>query len=59
MFAEAMVVSFLDEMDSKMEAVRHQYAADHDRPGEWTGRNPALKRELLKPPKEKGNRLIR
>jgi 3'-5' exoribonuclease len=50
MFAEAMVVSFLDEMDSKMEAVRHQYAADLNRPGEWTGRNPALKRELLKPP---------
>jgi 3'-5' exoribonuclease len=51
MFAEAMVVSFLDEMDSKMEAVRAQYAADHDRPGDWTARNPALKRELLKPPK--------
>jgi 3'-5' exoribonuclease len=49
MFAEAMVVSFLDEMDSKMEAVRAQYAADKDRPGEWTARNPALKRELLKP----------
>jgi 3'-5' exoribonuclease len=51
MFAEAMVVSFLDEMDSKMEAVRAQYATDKDRPGDWTGRNPALKRELLKPPK--------
>ena len=51
MFAEAMVVSFLDEIDSKMEAVRAQYAADKDRPGDWTGRNPALKRELLKPPK--------
>jgi 3'-5' exoribonuclease len=51
MFAEAMVVSFLDEMDSKMEVVRAQYAADKDRPGDWTGRNPALKRELLKPPK--------
>jgi len=51
MFAEAMVVSLLDEMDSKMEAVRAQYAADQDRPGDFTGRNPALKRELLKPPK--------
>jgi hypothetical protein len=51
MFAEAMVVSFLDEMDSKMEAVRAQYAADKDRPGDWTARNPALRRELLKPPK--------
>jgi 3'-5' exoribonuclease len=53
MFAEAMVVSFLDEMDSKLEAVRQQYATDRDRPGNWTSRNPALKRELLKPPKEK------
>ncbi len=51
MFAEAMVVSFLDEMDSKLEAVREQYATDRDRPGDWTSRNPALKRELLKPPK--------
>jgi 3'-5' exoribonuclease len=51
LFAEAMVVSFLDEMDSKLEAVRQQYATDRDRPGDWTSRNPALKRELLKPPK--------
>jgi 3'-5' exoribonuclease len=54
MFAEAMVVSFLDDMDSKLEAVRAQYAADQDRPGDWTSRNPALKRELLKPPKNEG-----
>jgi 3'-5' exoribonuclease len=54
MFAEAMVVSFLDEMDSKMEAVRKQYETDRDRPGDWTSRNPALKRELLKPPKQQG-----
>jgi 3'-5' exoribonuclease len=54
MFAEALVVSFLDEMDAKLEAVRQQYATDRDRPGDWTGRNPALKRELLKPPKNQG-----
>jgi 3'-5' exoribonuclease len=51
MFAEAMVVSFLDEMDSKLEAARQQYATDQARPGDWTARNPALKRELLKPAK--------
>jgi 3'-5' exoribonuclease len=51
MFAEALVVNFLDEMDSKLEAVRAQYAADLDRPGDWTSRSPVLKRELLKPPK--------
>jgi 3'-5' exoribonuclease len=54
MFAEALVVNFLDDMDSKLEAVREQYAADQDRPGDWTSRNPALKRELLKPPKQQG-----
>jgi 3'-5' exoribonuclease len=54
MFAEALVVNFLDEMDSKLEAVRAQYATDHDRPGDWTGRSPVLKRELLKPPKGQG-----
>ena len=51
MFAEALVVNFLDEMDSKLEAVRAQYAAEKERPGDLTSRNPVLKRELLKPPK--------
>ncbi len=52
MFAEALVVHYLDDMDSKLEAMRHQYALDCNRPGDWTSRNPALKRELYKPPRE-------
>ena len=48
MFPEALLVHFLDEIDSKLEAMRSQYATDQDRPGDWTARNPALKRELLK-----------
>ena len=48
MFPEALVVHFLDEIDSKLEAMRAQYASDQDRPGDWTARNPALRRELLK-----------
>jgi 3'-5' exoribonuclease len=48
MFPEALLVHFLDEIDSKIEAMRAQYAADQDRPGDWTARNPALRRELLK-----------
>jgi 3'-5' exoribonuclease len=48
MFPEALVVHFLDEIDSKLEAMRAQYASEPDRPGEWTARNPALRRELLK-----------
>ncbi|HTS70564.1 MAG TPA: HD domain-containing protein [Terriglobia bacterium] len=50
LFAEALVVHYLDDLDSKLEAMRQQYAAEQDRPGDWTSRNPALKRELLKPP---------
>jgi len=49
MFPEALVVHYLDDLDSKLEAMRAQYAADKDRAGEWTARSPALKRELLKP----------
>jgi 3'-5' exoribonuclease len=48
MFPEALLVHFLDEIDSKLDAMRVQYATDQDRPGDWTARNPALKRELLK-----------
>jgi len=55
MFAEALVVHYLDDLDSKLEAAREQYAADQNRPGNWTSRSPALKRELLKPPKEAGH----
>jgi hypothetical protein len=41
-------VHYLDDLDSKLEAMRAQYATDQDRPGDWTARNPALRRELLK-----------
>ena len=49
MFPEALVVHYLDNLDSKLESMRAQYAADKDRAGDFTARNPALKRELLKP----------
>jgi 3'-5' exoribonuclease len=48
MFPEALLLHFLDEIDSKLEAMRAQYATDQDRPGDWTARNPVLRRELLK-----------
>ena len=50
MFPEALVVHYLDDMDSKLESVRAQFVTDKDRAGEWTSRNRALGRELLKPP---------
>lgn len=48
MFPEALVVHYLDDLDSKLEAMRAQYEADQSQPGEWTSRNRALGRELLK-----------
>lgn len=49
LFPEALVVHYLDDMDSKLASMRAQYAADQDRPGDFTSRNRALGRELLKP----------
>ncbi|MEJ2006970.1 MAG: OB-fold nucleic acid binding domain-containing protein [Acidobacteriota bacterium] len=49
MFMEALAVNYLDDLDSKLEAMRQQYETDKDRPGNWTARNRALGRELLKP----------
>jgi 3'-5' exoribonuclease len=48
MFPEALVVHYLDDLDSKLASMRAQYETDQARPGDWTARNPALKRELLK-----------
>ncbi len=52
MFPEALVVHYLDDLDSKLESMRAQYAADKDRAGDWTARNRALGRELLKDRKQ-------
>lgn len=48
LFPEALVVHYLDDLDSKLESMRAQYEADGRRPGDWTSRNRALGRELLK-----------
>ena len=48
MFPEALVVHYLDNLDSKLQSMRAQYQTDKSRPGDFTARNPALKRELLK-----------
>jgi 3'-5' exoribonuclease len=49
MFPEALLVHYLDDMDSKLESMRAQFVTDKDRAGDWTARNRALGRELLKP----------
>ena len=49
MFMEALAVNYLDDLDSKLEAMREQYETDKDRPGDFTARSRPLGRELLKP----------
>lgn len=49
MFPEALVLHALDELDSKIESMRAQFELEKDLAGEWTNRNPALGRRLLKP----------
>ena len=55
-FPEALVVHYLDDMDSKLESIRAQYEADAEREGDFTSRNRALGRELLKPMPDGENR---
>ena len=52
MFMEALAVNYLDDLDSKLEAMLEQYETDKDRPGDFTARSRPLGRELLKPPSE-------
>lgn len=49
MFMEALAVNYMDDLDSKLEAMREQYETDKDRPGDFTARSRPLGRELLKP----------
>jgi 3'-5' exoribonuclease len=48
-FPEALVVHHLDDLDSKLASMAAQYAAESGQEGDWTTRNRALGRELLKP----------
>jgi 3'-5' exoribonuclease len=52
LFMEALAVNYLDDLDSKLEAMLEQYETDKDRPGDFTARSRPLGRELLKPPTE-------
>jgi 3'-5' exoribonuclease len=47
-FPEALLLHYLDDMDSKMESMRASLANDPFVEGEWTGMNPALDRQVLK-----------
>ncbi|MBV8052177.1 MAG: HD domain-containing protein [Acidobacteriaceae bacterium] len=47
MFPEALVLHYLDDLDSKMEAMRAHFEREIGSEGPWTGYNPSLGRPLL------------
>jgi 3'-5' exoribonuclease len=47
MFPEALMLHYLDDLDSKMEAMRAQFEREAGLDGAWTGYNPSLGRPLL------------
>ncbi len=56
MFPEALMLHYLDDLDSKMEAMRAQFEREADLDSPWTSYNPSLARPLLNTQKflEKG-----
>jgi 3'-5' exoribonuclease len=48
LFPEALLLHFLDNLDSKMECMRRMVATDRHVEGCWTGYNSALDRSVLK-----------
>lgn len=47
-FPEAVVLHFLDDVDSKMASMRETFASSGDPSAEWSDRNPSLRRALLR-----------
>jgi 3'-5' exoribonuclease len=47
MFPEALMLHYLDDLDSKMEAMRAQFEREGDLDNPWTSYNPSLSRPLL------------
>jgi len=47
MFPEALLLHYLDDLDSKMEAMRAQFERGSGSDGAWTAYNPSLGRPLL------------
>src|SRR6266446_2647972 len=47
MFPEALLLHYLDDLDSKMESMRAQFERGAESDGAWTAYNPSLGRPLL------------
>jgi hypothetical protein len=48
MFPEAVMLHYLDDLDSKLESMRAYVASDKQELEDWTRYNPSLERSLLK-----------
>jgi 3'-5' exoribonuclease len=48
LFPEAVLLHYLDDLDSKMECMRSLVAQDRQVEGEWTGYSPSMERTILK-----------
>lgn len=48
MIPEALLLHYLDDLDSKMESMRASLAVQTDYQGPWTAMNPALERQVLR-----------
>jgi|YNPBryunderm2012_1023409.scaffolds.fasta_scaffold00648_10 3'-5' exoribonuclease len=48
LFPEALLLHYLDDLDSKMECMRAQVENDRQAEGHWTGYSPTLERVVLK-----------
>ncbi|HVZ16236.1 MAG TPA: hypothetical protein VG897_03915, partial [Terriglobales bacterium] len=47
MFPEALMLHYLDDLDSKMESMRAQFEREAENDDPWSGYNPSLARPLL------------
>ncbi len=47
MFPEALLLHYMDDLDSKMEAMRAQFEREADLESSWTSYNASLGRPLL------------
>ena len=47
MFPEALMLHYLDDLDSKMESMRAQFEREIENEDAWTSYNPSLGRPLL------------
>ena len=47
MFPEALLLHYMDDLDSKMESMRAHFERDADSSNPWAGYNPSLGRNLL------------